>query len=312
MLNNLISISSAFQISKADQLIIQSMSSDQLILQSSKAALKTWSEEVADLNKVMPCILPSPLEQFETTNFISFVAPILGDFVISLTNVGLYSLLVLVLGIGYHALSANNHRLENGTQMVPSKWSLSLESSYATLHSMVKEQVGSANEIYVPFIYSLFWFIVLANLVGNVPYSFAFTSSAIVAMGLSVMIFLGVTILGLMRHGVHFFSFFVPAGTPLALVPLLVLIELISYFARAFSLGVRLFANIVAGHTLLKILSGFLYPALTSGVLMLFVTLLPLAIFIALVGLEIAVSLIQAYVFTILTCSYLKDAIELH
>lgn len=177
---------------------------------------------------------------------------------------------------------------------------------------MVKEQIGSANEIYVPFIYSLFFFVLLANLVGNVPYSFAFTSSAIVAMGLSVMIFLGVTILGFMRHGIHFFSFFVPAGTPLALVPLLALIELISYFARAFSLGVRLFANIVAGHTLLKILSGFLYPALTSGILLFFVTLLPMMIFIALVGLEIAVSLIQAYVFTILTCSYLKDAIELH
>ena len=255
-------------------------------------------------------ICSSPLEQFETTNFISFVAPILGNFVISLTNVGFYSLLVLGLGIGYHALSISTGAGSPG--IVPSKWSLSLESSYATLHSMVKEQVGSANEIYVPFIYSLFWFIVLANLVGNVPYSFAFTSSAIVAMGLSVMIFLGVTILGLTRHGIHFFSFFVPAGTPLALVPLLVLIELISYFARAFSLGVRLFANIVAGHTLLKILSGFLYPALTSGILLFFVTLLPMAIFIALVGLEIAVSLIQAYVFTILTCSYLKDAIELH
>lgn len=248
----------------------------------------------------------SPLEQFEATSFISFTAPILGDFVISLTNVGFYTLVVLVLGLGYHVLSANNHRL------VPSKWSLSIESSYATLHAMVKEQIGSANEVYVPFIYGLFWFILLGNLVGNVPYSFAFTSSAIVAMGLSIMIFFGVTILGLVRHGIHFFSFFVPAGTPLALVPLLALIELISYFARAFSLGVRLFANIVAGHTLLKILSGFLYPALTSGVLLFFVTLLPMTIFVALVGLEIAVSLIQAYVFTILTCSYLKDAIELH
>ncbi len=257
-------------------------------------------------------VTSSPLEQFETTNFISFTAPILGDFVISLTNVGLYSIIVLALGIGYHALAANTQPGNEGVSIVPSKWSLSIESSYATLHSMVKEQIGSANEIYVPFIYSLFFFILLANLVGNVPYSFAFTSSAIVAMGLSVMIFLGVTILGFMRHGIHFFSFFVPAGTPLALVPLLALIELISYFARAFSLGVRLFANIVAGHTLLKILSGFLYPALTSGILLFFVTLLPMAIFIALVGLEIAVSLIQAYVFTILTCSYLKDAIELH
>lgn len=249
--------------------------------------------------------LASPLEQFETTNFISFTAPILGDFVISLTNVGFYTLLVLALGLGYHVLAANG-------RIVPSKWSLSLESSYATLHAMVKEQIGSANELYLPFIYALFWFILLGNLVGNVPYSFAFTSSAIVAMGLSLMIFLGVTILGLVRHKIHFFSFFIPAGTPIALVPLLALIELISYFARAFSLGVRLFANIVAGHTLLKILSGFLYPALTSGVLLFFVTLIPMAIFIALVGLEIAVSLIQAYVFTILTCSYLKDAIELH
>lgn len=249
----------------------------------------------------------SPLEQFETTNFVSLTAPILGNFVISLTNVGFYTLLVLVLVLGYHALSTHSTY-----SLVPNKWSLSLESSYATLHSMVKEQVGSANEIYVPFVYSIFWFILLANLAGNVPYSFAFTSSVIVAMGLSVMIFLGVTILGLMKHGIHFFSFFVPAGTPLALVPLLCLIELISYFARAFSLGVRLFANIVAGHTLLKILSGFLYPALTSGVLMFFVTLLPIAIFVALVGLEIAVSVIQAYVFTILVCSYLKDAIELH
>jgi len=251
-------------------------------------------------------IASSPLEQFETTSFISFTAPILGDFVISITNVGFYTLLVLALVLAYHVLSANNHRI------VPSKWSLSLESSYATLHSMVKEQIGSANELYLPFIYALFWFIVFANLVGNVPYSFAFTSSAIVAMGLSVMVFLGVTILGLVRHGIHFFSFFIPAGTPIALVPLLALIELISYVARAFSLGVRLFANIVAGHTLLKILSGFLYPALTSGILLFFVTLIPMAIFIALVGLEIAVSLIQAYVFTILTCSYLKDAIELH
>lgn len=257
------------------------------------------------LNHQFKILRASPLEQFETTNFISFTAPIFGDFVLSLTNVGFYTLLTLAFVLGYHVLSANH-------KLVPSAWSLSLESSYATLHSMVKEQIGSANEAYLPFIYSIFWFILIGNLIGNVPYSFAFTSSAVVAMGLSVMIFLGVTILGLVRHKIHFFSFFIPAGTPIALVPLLALIELISYFARAFSLGVRLFANIVAGHTLLKILSGFLYPALTSGILLFFVTLIPMAIFVALVGLEIAVSLIQAYVFTILVCSYLKDRIRLH
>jgi F-type H+-transporting ATPase subunit a len=177
---------------------------------------------------------------------------------------------------------------------------------------MVRDNIGSANEIYLPFVYSLFFFIIIANLNGNIPYGFTITTSIMVSIGLSVMIFLGVTILGLQKHGVHFFAFFVPSGTPLALVPLLVLIELISYLARAVSLGVRLFANMVAGHTLLKILSTFLYQLFTTSIVVFFVTLIPFAIFVALIGLELAVSIIQAYVFSILVCSYLKDAIELH
>ena len=131
-------------------------------------------------------------------------------------------------------------------------------------------------------------------------------------MGLSVCIFLGVTILGLKEHRIHFFSFFVPSGTPLVLVPLLVPIELISYVSRAFSLGIRLFANMTAGHVLMKILSGFLWPMFTGGIVIALVTLIPFAIFLGIVGLELAVSFIQAYVFTILTASYLKDAIDLH
>jgi F-type H+-transporting ATPase subunit a len=131
-------------------------------------------------------------------------------------------------------------------------------------------------------------------------------------MGFSVMIFLGITILAVTRHGLHFFSFFLPAGTPGPLVPLLVIIEIISYVARAFSLGIRLFANLVAGHALLNILAGMLYKIMTIGVIAGIASVLPLAIFVALVGLEIAVSIIQAYVFVILTMSYLKDAIHLH
>jgi len=177
---------------------------------------------------------------------------------------------------------------------------------------MVKEQIGSSNEVFLPFIYALFFFIIIGNLNGNVPYSFAVATSAIVSLGLSFAIFFGVTVMGLHRHGLHFFSYFVPAGTPLGLVPLLVLVELISYIARAFSLGVRIFANLVAGHTLLKILSGFLYPMFTMGPLMIVVATVPMALFTALIGLEIAVSVIQAYVFTILTCIYIKDAIDLH
>lgn len=251
-------------------------------------------------------IFTSPLEQFEVTSFIALNSPLLGGVNFSLTNLGFYSLVVLLLSIGVHVLASNDRRL------VPSRWSVGLESSYASLHGMVKEQIGSTNEVYLPFIYALFFFIIIANLNGNVPYSYAITSSAILSMGLSFCIFLGVTILGLHRHGVHFFSYFVPAGTPGRMVPMLVLVELISYIARAFSLGVRLFANIVAGHTLLKILSGFLYPMFTMGPLLLLLSVFPMALFTALIGLEIAVSIIQAYVFTILTCIYIKDAIDLH
>jgi F-type H+-transporting ATPase subunit a len=177
---------------------------------------------------------------------------------------------------------------------------------------MVREQIGANMEIYFPFIYSIFFYILIANLISNIPYSFAVTASGVVSLGLSFTIFIGVTILALSIHGIKFFSFFIPSGTPLALVPLLVLIELVSYLARAVSLGVRLFANLTAGHTLLKILSTYLFKLFTGNLLIAILTLIPFAIFLALVGLELAVSLIQAFVFTLLVCSYLRDAIELH
>src|SRR5712691_12637594 len=150
---------------------------------------------------------------------------------------------------------------------------------------MVREQLGK--EIYLPFIYSLFFFILISNLIGNIPYSYTITTSVIVTIGLSFTILTCVTILGLYIHRLHFFSYFVPSGTPVALVPLLVLIETVSYLARALSLGIRLFANMVAGHSLLKILSTFLYKIFNSN-------------------------FIIAYVFVLLVISYIKDAIYLH
>jgi len=248
----------------------------------------------------------SPLSQFEVSSLIGLNAPILGHLNISITNLALYSCFILLIALGFHIYGNNDSKL------IPSKWSISLESSFASLSSMVREQVGSQSEIYLPFIYSLFFFILFGNLISNVPYSFAVTASGVVSLGLSFTIFIGVTILALSIHGIKFFSFFVPAGTPLALVPLLVLIEVVSYLARAVSLGVRLFANIVAGHTLLKILSTYLYKLFSGSLIVAVLTLIPFAIFLALIGLEIAVSLIQAFVFTLLVCSYLKDAIELH
>lgn len=252
----------------------------------------------------------SPLEQFEVVNLISLNAPIFGYFNITITNFILYSLIVFILIISLHLIF--NGKGINDKTLISSKWSIALESSFASISAIVREQIGIKNEIYLPFIYSLFFFILIANLIGNTPYSFAITTSIILSLGLSFTIFIGVTIIGFVKNKLHFFSFFVPGGTPLPLVPLLVLIETVSYIARAFSLGIRLFANITAGHTLLKILSTFLYQMFSKSILMAIFTLIPFSIFLALIGLEIAVSIIQSYVFVLLTCSYIKDALELH
>jgi F-type H+-transporting ATPase subunit a len=248
----------------------------------------------------------SPLNQFEVVSLIGLNAPILGHLNITITNLVLYSCLILLIVVALHFYGNNDYKL------IPSKWSIIFESSFASLSSMVREQIGLSSEIYLPFIYSLFFFVLIGNLISNVPYSFAVTASGVVCLGLSFTIFIGVTLLALSIHGIKFFSFFIPSGTPLALVPLLVLIEIVSYIARAGSLGIRLFANIVAGHTLLKILSTFLYKLFSGSLIVAVLTLIPFAIFIGLIGLEVAVSLIQAFVLTLLVCSYLKDAIQLH
>jgi F-type H+-transporting ATPase subunit a len=248
----------------------------------------------------------SPLSQFEVSKLIGVNAPILGNLHLNLTNLSLYSIFVILTILGLHLYANNDNKI------IPNNWSISFETSFQSLNSMVREQIGANMEIYFPFIYSIFFYILIANLISNVPYSFAVTASGVVSLGLSLTIFIGVTILALSIHGIKFFSFFIPSGTPIALVPLLVLIELVSYLSRAVSLGVRLFANLTAGHTLLKILSTYLFKLFTGNLLIAILTLIPFAIFLALVGLEIAVSLIQAFVFTLLVCSYLRDAIELH
>ena len=251
-------------------------------------------------------LILSPLSQFEVLSLIGFNAPIFNYLNLSITNLGFYTILVLFIIVGLHTYG------DNEIKLIPNKWSIAFESSFQSLSTMVRDQIGSLNEVYIPFIYSIFFFVLIGNLVSNVPYSFAINASAVVTLGLSVTIFMGVTILSLSKHKLKFFSFFIPSGTPLALVPLIVLIEVVSYFARAVSLGVRLFANLTAGHTLLKILSTFLYKLFSSSLIIAVLTLIPFAIFMGLIGLEIGVSLIQSFVLTLLTCSYLKDAIDLH
>src|SRR3981189_685061 len=184
---------------------------------------------------------------------------------------------------------------------------------YATIHSIVINQINAnKGQIYFPFIYALFIFILVNNLIGMVPYSFAPTAHFILTFSISFTIVLGATILGFQKHGLKFFSLFVPSGCPLALLPLLVLIEFISYLSRNVSLGLRLAANILSGHMLLSILSGFTYNIMTSGIIFFILGLIPLTFIIAFSGLELAIAFIQAQVFVVLSCSYIKDALELH
>jgi F-type H+-transporting ATPase subunit a len=185
---------------------------------------------------------------------------------------------------------------------------------YATIHSIVTNQINSIKgQIYFPFIYTLFIFILINNLMGMVPYSFASTSHFALTFSLSFTIVLGATLLGFYLHNLEFFSLFVPAGCPIALLPLLVIIEFISYLARNISLGLRLAANILSGHMLLNILAGFTYNIMTGGGVVLFLFgLLPFSFIVAFSGLELAISVIQAQVIGVLSSSYIKDALDLH
>lgn len=181
----------------------------------------------------------SPLDQFEIRDLISLNAPIFGYLHISITNIGLY---LIIAGF---FISAINLLSTNYNKLVSNNWSISQESLYATIHSIVINQInGKTGQIYFPFIYTLFIVILVNNLVGMVPYSFATTSHFVLTFSLSFTIVLGATIIGFMKHGLKFFSLLVPAGCPLPLLPLLVLIEFISYLARNISLGLRLAANI--------------------------------------------------------------------
>jgi len=247
----------------------------------------------------------SPLEQFEIRDILSL--NLLNYLNLSITTIGLYLTIGCLLILSLNILSSNYNKL------IPNNWSISQESIYMTIHSIVTNQINAkAGQQYFPFIYTLFIFILINNLIGMVPYSFASTSHFVLTFALSFTIVLGATILGFQKHGLKFFSLLVPAGCPLALVPLLVAIEFISYLARNISLGLRLAANITAGHMLLNILAGFTYNIMTSGIIFFFLGLLPLAFIIAFSGLELGIAFIQAQVFVVLTSGYIKDGLDLH
>ena len=239
----------------------------------------------------------SPMEQFEIKRLLSMK---FGGLDASFTNSAMWMLVAVVLAIAVFVIGMRQRAL------VPGRLQSVAELGYEFIANMVRDNVGSAGKKYFPFIFTLFVFILFCNVLGMVPYSFTPTSHIVVTFAMAFVVFLGVTVIGFARHGLHFFSFFVPKGVPWALVPLLVLIEVISYFIRPVSLSVRLFANMLAGHTMLKVFGGFVVAmGLIGG-------WAPLAFIVALTGLELLIAFLQAYVFAILTCLYLNDAIHLH
>ncbi len=239
----------------------------------------------------------NPLEQF----VIKPIIPLeIGGYDISFTQSSLW------MGIAVICATLLMTLTMRGKAVVPGRWQNVAEMMYEFIAGMVHENLGHEGRRYFPLVFTVFILVLMGNLLGMVPYSFTFTSHIVVTGTLALIVFGLATLVGFMRHGLHFLTLFVPAGVPLALAPLIAAIEVVSYLSRPISLAMRLFANMMAGHTMLKVFAGF---SVTLGVVL---GVLPLVVNIALVGLEIMIACIQAYVFSVLTCLYLKDAIELH
>jgi len=238
----------------------------------------------------------SPLEQFE----IKTIVPLkLGGLDVSFSNSAVFMIIAVLLIAGVMVFAMRSR------SMVPGRMQSLAELFYNFVFTMLKENGGEKALKFLPFVFSLFMFILFGNLLGMIPFTFTFTSHIIVTFGLAATVFVFVTLLGLIRHGTHFFSLFFPHGAPLWLAPLIIPIEILSYLSRPVSLSIRLFANMMAGHTMMKVFGGFAVMLGVFGVA-------PLALIVALTGFEIMVAMLQAYVFSILTCLYLRDAIELH
>ena len=239
----------------------------------------------------------SPLEQFE---IIPFAHTEIGGYDISFTNSSLSMVITVAFITLFLTLSVNTRSI------IPSRMQLISELIYNFIAQLLSDTVGDQGRRYFPFVFTIFMFVLVGNMLGMIPYSFTFTSHIIVTFALATIVFIGVTILGFVKHKLHFFSFFYIPGLPWYMLPLLIPIEVISYLSRPISLSVRLFANMLAGHTLLKVFAGFVVsmPFFTGA--------LPLTFIVALTGLEILIAFLQAYVFAILTCLYINDAIHLH
>ncbi|MGJ3258324.1 MAG: F0F1 ATP synthase subunit A [Rhodospirillales bacterium] len=239
----------------------------------------------------------SPLAQFEIKTLVDInVAGVDASFTNSSLFMVLTVLTVTLFLVGGMRRSA----------LVPGRWQSMAELSYVFIANMLKDTVGNEGRPYFPFIFTIFMFVLVGNMWGMMPYSFTFTSHIAVTFAMAFFIFVGVTLIAIAKHKLHFLTFFMPPGVPMYMAPLLIPIEIISYLSRPISLSVRLFANMLAGHTLLKVFAGFIISlGIAAG-------WLPFLFVVALTGLEFVIAFLQAFVFAILTCLYLNDALHLH
>jgi len=240
----------------------------------------------------------NPMHQFEVYRIGPEIN--LGTVNLSFTNASLF-MIISAITILFLLFLGTKKKL-----LIPSKTQFITEMSYTFIAKMINDTAGSGAKSFFPFIFTLFMFVLFCNMIGMLPYSFTVTSHIIVTFMLAATVFIGVTIIGFIKHGIKYLELFVPKGIPIILLPLIIVIEIISYLSRPVSLSVRLFANMMAGHTMLKVFGGFVISlGLLGG-------WLPLSFSVALIGLEILVAFLQAYVFAILTCIYLNDALNLH
>lgn len=242
--------------------------------------------------------MASPLEQFAIQDL---TAPLftIGGHHIAVTNSAIFMMSAVVLSSGLLLAGAGKGA------MIPGRIQAMAELFYEFIANMIRDNVGSGGKKFFPFIFTLFIFTLFGNILGMLPYGYTFTSQIAVTFFMAMVVFLGVTLIGLFKHGLHFFSLFFPHGAPLFTAPILIPIELVSYLSRPISLSVRLFANMTVGHVLLKVLAGFVVALGFFG-------FVPLIVLVAITALELLVALLQAYIFTILCCIYLNDALHLH
>jgi F-type H+-transporting ATPase subunit a len=242
-----------------------------------------------------------PIHQFAVEPFL----PIhLFGLDVSFTNASLFMVLVVALVCLVMLIGTSQHA------MVPGRLQSAAEMSYEFVASTLKMSAGTAGMKFFPLIFTIFMFVLACNLLGLLPFSFSITSQLVITFALALVVILVVLAVGFSRHGLHFLQLFVPSGVTIWLLPFIVVIEVISFLIRPVTLSVRLFANMLAGHITLKVMAGFIVALLGAGVAVKFIALLPFVANVVLLGFELFVAVLQAYIFTILSCVYLNDAIH--